>query len=368
MINSEDYTVKVQAERIENYGNDGWIPIRIKDKFDNGRYKIRNKLGFGSRATVWVARDYELDIAVSIKVFKAANSPDNRELRILQHIEQQSPDHPGREYLPKYLRHFNVHRNGKTNRFIVLELLGPQLRQIHEQFHPYNPSFSRRVSKQLLLAIDCLHSYGIVHGDIHEGNVLFCLPGGYKMPLDKVSQGRVKRVDGAPLCENLPSRLVEPLFNAIKDSDAERFRNNSNIKLIDFSSSFFEFEAPEWIHTRSDIVSPEVIVQKPPTKAIDIWSLGCLTFYIATGRRLLETIKGGPSILPQIYAVVGSSPAPLDDSEDYSDSEDYPDLEGLLDGVGISDQALSQYIRKALVVDPVKRATTSGLRQQEFVQ
>ncbi|KAF2785948.1 kinase-like protein [Melanomma pulvis-pyrius CBS 109.77] len=308
MINIDDYRVRAPAESIAGYGDDGWIPIYIKDTFCNGRYTILNKLGHGGYATVWVARDHIENVDVCIKVLKAANSLNNQELRILQCI-QQGADHPGREYLPKLLNHFYEKLHSKTNLFIVLELLGPPLGQVYRRPCTYNSSFSRRISKQLLLAVDCLHSHGIVHGDIHEGNILFCLPKGYQLPIDDVYQGEVYKKDGTPLEEGIPRQVVTSLLFDLK-IDKDLFQEVGQIKLVDFSSSFFESETPERIHTREDVSPPELIFEKPLRKSFDIWSVACMTFYIATGRNLFEIWdRRRVILLPLIHVVVGDSSA-----------------------------------------------------------
>jgi serine/threonine-protein kinase SRPK3 len=96
-------------------------------------------------------------------------SENNSELRILQHIQAQDTGHPGRKYLPQLLGHFYENKPassaGERNLFLVLELLGPSLMDMKTcALATYSPYFYRRTTKQLLLAVDCLHSYGIVHG------------------------------------------------------------------------------------------------------------------------------------------------------------------------------------------------------------
>lgn len=183
MINRSDYNWGVpEVESIEKYGDGGLYPVHIDDRFQDGRYQILNKLGFGSFSTVWAAWDHRyaaysslFEIAdttsnksrVSLKVIRAENSENNLELRILQRIQQGTTQHPGHKYLPRLLDHFYEGSAERRNLFLVLELLGPNVNDVM-RFRPkqrFNLSSScRRISKQLLLAVDCLHSLGIVHG------------------------------------------------------------------------------------------------------------------------------------------------------------------------------------------------------------
>lgn len=44
-------------ERLERYMAGGFHPVAIGDTFCDGRYTVRDKLGFGGYSTVWLARD-----------------------------------------------------------------------------------------------------------------------------------------------------------------------------------------------------------------------------------------------------------------------------------------------------------------------
>ena len=46
-------------EDIEDYRPGGYHPISIGDTFDQGRYRILHKLGFGGSSTVWLVRDQQ---------------------------------------------------------------------------------------------------------------------------------------------------------------------------------------------------------------------------------------------------------------------------------------------------------------------
>lgn len=46
-------------ESIDRYCHGGYHPVRIGDVFNNGRYKIVSKLGYGVYSTVWLAYHLE---------------------------------------------------------------------------------------------------------------------------------------------------------------------------------------------------------------------------------------------------------------------------------------------------------------------
>jgi serine/threonine protein kinase len=54
-INNNDYTS--EDEGTEHYRRGGYHPVQIGDSFNNARYLIHSKLGWGHFSTVWLASD-----------------------------------------------------------------------------------------------------------------------------------------------------------------------------------------------------------------------------------------------------------------------------------------------------------------------
>jgi len=55
---------------IDDYRLGGYHPVGIGDVFAQGRYRIVNKLGYGSSSTVWLARD-RLGKLMTLKIMRA---------------------------------------------------------------------------------------------------------------------------------------------------------------------------------------------------------------------------------------------------------------------------------------------------------
>jgi hypothetical protein len=47
----------IGAEPLSGYKAGGYHPVHLGDKLCGGRYKVLHKLGWGSYATIWLARD-----------------------------------------------------------------------------------------------------------------------------------------------------------------------------------------------------------------------------------------------------------------------------------------------------------------------
>ncbi len=97
---------------------------------------------------------------------------------------------------------------------------------------------ARSVTRQLLLALDCLHGCGYIHTDVKPGNILYAARGASARLAD-LGTARDKLVQGL-VCG-----------------------------------------------TRH-YVAPEVIMGAPVSPALDLWSLGCSVFEILTGRVLFD--------------------------------------------------------------------------------
>lgn len=99
-------------------------------------------------------------------VVSSNSESQNRELEILQHIKEKGdPNHPGHKHVSQILDSF-CHEGPNGHLCIVMEVLGPKVSSVTDRCTNYrlDGHLARRVSKQLLLAVDYLHSCGVAHG------------------------------------------------------------------------------------------------------------------------------------------------------------------------------------------------------------
>jgi len=103
-----------------------------------------------------------------MKVVVAEKSDTQKgELAIMTHIEAKgNAKHPGHKHISRLLDSF--HHDGPNGKHlcIVSELLGPKISTVAEKSTNYrlDSNLARRISRQLLLAVDYLHSCGVAHG------------------------------------------------------------------------------------------------------------------------------------------------------------------------------------------------------------
>ncbi|KAF9001756.1 hypothetical protein BDQ17DRAFT_1327128 [Cyathus striatus] len=99
-------------------------PIYIGDIYNQGRYRIINKLGLRSYSTVWLITDLHLNRFASLKVLSAYSSSVSSELHISQHLQQQQaqPDpHPSKAHMICIFDTFMIHGPNGTHHSIVTD-------------------------------------------------------------------------------------------------------------------------------------------------------------------------------------------------------------------------------------------------------
>ena len=134
----------------------------------------------------------------------------------------------------------------KEHLFIVTELLKDNLYEFYKYINEnnyenyFNLGRLNKITKQILIALDFIHSLKIVHCDLKPENIL------------------IKSI------------------------------NNTQIKVIDFGSScFIHDHLSSYVQSRS-YRAPEVILGCKYDYKIDMWSLGCILAELYTGNVVFQ--------------------------------------------------------------------------------
>lgn len=133
-----------------------------------GRYALRERVGTGGMADVFVARDTRLERDVAVKLFRpeAADGLDrgSAEARLLAGL-----DHPG---LVRVLDMDSSELPGDKP-YLVMELIdGPDLGVLLRTHGPLGREDVRLMALDLVRTLQYIHGRGIVHRDIKPSNVL----------------------------------------------------------------------------------------------------------------------------------------------------------------------------------------------------
>ena len=224
-------------------------------------YKIINKLGKGSFGSVFKVKNRITGEIRAMKIIKnttindnngAANTKFLKEIQVLKELEH-----------PNIIKIFEYYIDNKYH-YIITELLtGGELYESILKFQKFNEKKAAYIMKQILSAINYLHSKGIVHRDIKPENIL--VQNDNKKGNDSIDEIQIKLID----------------FGA-----SNFFKENEKLTL--------KVGSPYYI-------APEVL-NKSYNEKCDIWSAGVVLYVMLTGnfpfvgktsQKLFESIKTG---------------------------------------------------------------------------
>jgi len=165
-------------EDSEDYCKGGYHPVHVGETYNNGRYVVVRKLGWGHFSTVWLSRDTTTGKHVALKVVRSAAHYTETaidEIKLLNKVVQANPNHPGRRYVVSLLDSFEHKGPNGVHVCMVFEVLGENLLGLIKRWnHRGIPMpLVKQITKQVLLGLDYLHrECGIIHTDLKPENVL----------------------------------------------------------------------------------------------------------------------------------------------------------------------------------------------------
>lgn len=165
-------------EDSEDYCKGGYHPVTVGELFNDGKYTVVRKLGWGHFSTVWLSKDNNTGKHVALKVVRSAAHYTETaidEIKLLNKIVQAKPDHPGRKHVVSLLDSFEHKGPNGTHVCMVFEVLGENLLGLIKRWnHRGIPiPLVKQITKQVLLGLDYLHrECGIIHTDLKPENVL----------------------------------------------------------------------------------------------------------------------------------------------------------------------------------------------------
>jgi len=165
-------------EDSEDYCKGGYHPVQIGEQYNDGKYTVVRKLGWGHFSTVWLSKDNTTGKHVALKVVRSAAHYTETaldEIKLLNKVVQANMDHPGRMHVVSLLDSFNHKGPHGMHVCMVFEVLGENLLGLIKRWnHRGIPMpLVKQITKQVLLGLDYLHrECGIIHTDLKPENVL----------------------------------------------------------------------------------------------------------------------------------------------------------------------------------------------------
>ncbi|KAI1036061.1 hypothetical protein LB504_011426 [Fusarium proliferatum] len=297
----------------EAYHPGGYHPVHLGDVIQE-RYRIIRKVGWGKYSTVWLAVDMQrraercLFISLNSKMAPQA-------LWIYDTIKITGP-------------------NGEHDG-LVFEPMAPDLTtllRIRPEFQigkPWERRFTKSFAKKALFntiyALHDFHQRGIVHCDLHTGNILACIE---PIEVTPNTEQRLKQseTDARPLKRKDGKKdLWAPLYLLEPQPLSDYFSHALNplVKLADLGGAFREASPLKVTEVITPVAlrAPEIILGGHVGKGIDIWAFGCLIFEMIIGRPLfvaIQSLEGqdydetsNDEHLIQLWEVIGPLPKPL---------------------------------------------------------
>src|SRR6187549_3849559 len=239
-----------------------------------GPYEILSPLGAGGMGEVYRARDTRLGRDVAIKVLPQHLS-SNSEVRARFEREAKtvsSLNHPGICTL------FDVGRDGDTD-YLVMELIEGETLAHRLEKGAMPAADVLRIGAQIADALDRAHRAGVVHRDLKPGNIMLTRSGA------KLMDFGLARATG--------------LAGPRSGSDAAAMTHSPTVaQPLTAEGSIvgtFQYMAPEQLEGR------EIDART------DIWSLGCVLYEMATGKRAFE----GATQASLISSIMRDEPRPM---------------------------------------------------------
>ncbi|KAI0369095.1 kinase-like protein [Pilatotrama ljubarskyi] len=315
------------TEALERYCPGGYHPVVIGDMFDSRpglapperRYRVLNKLGFGSYATVWLARDVRSDTFVALKITTAdSGAQEAREARMLEKLAAGETE-PSRHVL-SLLEHFTVDGPNGSHHVLVTDVVLPVLSIPKTSM---GPGWRKAAARDLVLGVAHMHRRGVKHGDLHLGNLGCAMPELVSQEEDDVIQDLspydltiVLPRDPSAQTSSLPPYVVPPCdlgryWERIHSPDTL-----PDVKILDFGNAREADEPAGDLQCAVEACAPEVAFARvaqgasspewgPPS---DVWAVGATIYELVAGSSLFYGVGLAEGLLGRMATLAEAVP------------------------------------------------------------
>jgi hypothetical protein len=246
---------------------------QVKEASEIGQYTLEEKIGSGGMGEVWRARHRLLIRPAAVKLVTAralGSGPDrDPELR-LRRFEREARATAGlKSPHTVQLYDFGVTDDGTL--YYVMELLdGMDLDTLIDRFGPVPAERAIHLLLQVCASLEDAHQNGLVHRDIKPANIIVSRVG--------AAWDFVKVLD----------------FGLVKLESARQ------------SEESLRLTADSTVSGTPGFIAPESVLGAQTDHRVDIYSLGCVAYWLVTGKLVFE----GPGTVKVMSDHVHTPPSP----------------------------------------------------------
>jgi len=144
-----------------------------ESKPDLAKFEIREEIGHGGMATVYLARDKRLGRDVALKIIHR-HLRENTEVAARFASEARAV---AKLKHPNIVEVYDVSDETESERYLVVELVrGTTLRALLTEHERLPPEIAAIVALEVAGAVDHAHQFGVIHRDVKPENVLIAMP------------------------------------------------------------------------------------------------------------------------------------------------------------------------------------------------
>jgi serine/threonine-protein kinase len=226
----------------------------VRKAREMGSYVLKERIGRGGMGEVWQATHRFLARPAAIKLIKpdVLSAVTEVQADILVQRFRREAQAAANLRSPHTIQLYDFGVAGDGTFYYVMELLnGMDLQTLVEEYGPLPPARAVHMLQQVCESLAEAHERGLIHRDIKPANIQICCMGHYYDFVKVLDFGLVKSASGEP---TLDLKLTAP--NVVAGTPA--------------------------------YLSPERALGEPADQRTDIYALGCVAFWMLTGRQVFE--------------------------------------------------------------------------------